>query len=161
MQPPPFNPPVVPPPIIQPPPFNPNPPVMPNPNVREWSCTKCLKVHHVGPTEPVHITNCPFCGVRFINVGDGGGMVNPPIHHVPPVMPVVNDPGGGAVNFAPAANVPARSREGTNTGLIVGLVVGGIFFLIVVAGIVIAIVMACGSGEKKKARKRRRYDDDD
>jgi hypothetical protein len=143
IQPPPINqpprppifqpPPINQPPIFQPPPIN-QPPINPPRFENIWSCGKCRRDIGTGAFPPA---TCPHCGVRIIN-GVGGGAnpppVNPPPFNPQPPINIAPPP----INVAPPPpNVgndtepelaphtrPARS----NTGLIIGLVVGGVVF---------------------------------
>jgi DNA-directed RNA polymerase subunit RPC12/RpoP len=140
------------PPPIQPPKFQPPPIIQPNIPVMVWTCLTCGKDVGTGAAPPA---NCPHCGIKLVN-GMGPPNANMPIN---PINPNPNPP---AFNPPPVQNPPPganANRTESRTGLIIGLIVGGILFACVVcAGIGVGIYYAVSSGgsSKKSSRSSRR-----
>jgi hypothetical protein len=148
------RPPVIRPPVVRPPVINPpvvQPPIIinqPGPTqIIVWKCETCGKEVSRGGAPP---DTCPFCGVKFNAVhlnGQGGA---PPI-----TLPVTS---GDNTPANTSTSTSSSAPRWTFIGLIVGIILVGVF--VILGGTFLMIYTMKGNGSSSRRRRRPRINDD-
>ena len=149
-----------------------------------YTCTNCRKEVGRGRTGLDGPASCPFCGVRFINggFGGGGGPAMPPFGDIPgfppsnfrpaqpaPVMPPQQPAALAQPFMAPQAPISGDASNSTTVAapsgskwLIPGIIAMVVLGLLGVGGVWMMLAsMNKDEPALRRSRKRRRRDDDD